>query len=157
MYADRGSDEALEQLLVVAEQATRDRSVHLYVRARLAYVRGDFAQAVQAGGELAALTPGDVNVFNLLASAHAALKQYDRAHAALDTSRRLAPTDPGVLVNLGTIALRTGDANAAVGHFSDALFLSPTLRPALEGLADALDRQGRSSRAAEIRSRAATP
>jgi spermidine synthase len=153
IYADRGSDEALEKLLAVAEQATTERTVHLYIRARLAYLRGDFAQVVQIGQQLAALTPADVTVFNLLASAHAALQQYDRARVALETSRRLAPTDPGTFVNLGTVALRAGDADAAVQHFSDALFLSPTLRPALDGLADALERQGRAGRAAEIRAR----
>lgn len=153
MYADRGSDEALESLLTVAEQSTTDRGVHLYIRARLAYLRGDFAQAVQSGLELARLTPGDVNVFNLLASTHAALEQYDEARLALETSRRLAPTDPGVFVNLGTVALRTGEATAAVRHFSDALFLSPSMRPALEGLAEALERQGNGVRAAEIRRR----
>ena len=153
MYADRGSDEALERLLLVAEQASAETAVHLYIRARLAYLRDDFAQAVAAGQKLAALTPADVNVFNLLASAHAALEQYDLARVALETSRRLAQTDPGVRLNLGTVALRAGDADAAVRHFSDALFLSPTLRPALDGLAEALDRQGHAARAAVIRSR----
>ena len=157
MYADRGSDEALERLLLVARQATTESAVHLYIRARLAYLRGDFTQVVEAGRQLASLTPADVNVFNLLASAHAALEQYDRARVALETSRRLAPTDPGVRVNLGTVALRSGDAGAAVQHFSDALFLSPVLRPALDGLAEALDRQGSTARAAGIRARAATP
>ncbi len=153
MYADRGSDEALATLLGVAEQATPERSVHLYIRARLAYLRGDFAQVVEAGRQLAVLTPADVNVLNLLASAHAALEQYDLARVALETSRRLAPTDPGVHVNLGTVALRSGDTDAAVRHFSDALFLAPTLRPALDGLADALERQGNTARAAAIRRR----
>ena len=157
MYADRGSDEALERLLAVAEQASTEKAVHLYIRARLFYLQEDFAQAVEAGQQLGVLTPADVNVFNLLASAHAALGEYDRARVALETSRRLAPTDPGVRVNLGTIALRAGDADAAVGHFSEALFLSPTLRSALEGLADALDRQGNTARAAAIRTRAGTP
>ncbi len=157
MYADRGSDEALERLLALAEQASTERAVHLYIRARLAYLRGDFTQVVEAGRELASLTPADVNVFNLLASAHAALEQYDLARVALETSRRLAPTDPGVRVNLGTVALRSGNAGAAVQHFSEALFLSPALRPGLDGLAEALDRQGHTARAAGIRARAAAP
>jgi tetratricopeptide (TPR) repeat protein len=153
MYADRGSDDALERLLGVAEQARAEREVHLYIRTRLAYVRGDFPQVVEAGRQLAVLTPADVNVVNMLATAHAALEQYDLARVALETSRRLAPTDPGVHVNLGTVALRTDDAGAAIRHFSDALFLAPALRPALDGLAEALDRQGNAARAAAIRSR----
>jgi Flp pilus assembly protein TadD len=106
---------------------------------------------VERGDQLVARDEGDVNVFNLIASAHAALGQYDRARQALESARSMAPTDPGVLVNLGTVALRAGDASTAADRFSDALFLSPTLPAARAGLADAYDRQGNRDRAAALR------
>ncbi|MGH9254281.1 MAG: tetratricopeptide repeat protein [Vicinamibacterales bacterium] len=53
--------------------------------------------------------------------------------------------------------LRSGDAAAAPDRFSEALFLSPTLPAALNGLADALDRQGDRARAGEIRRRVSSP
>jgi Flp pilus assembly protein TadD len=77
----------------------------------------------------------------------------DRARQALEASLQITPTDPGVLVNLGTVALRSNDAVLASERFSEALFLSPTLSGALDGLAEAYDRQGNRARAAEVRAR----
>jgi Flp pilus assembly protein TadD len=154
MYADRGDAKALEQLLLLANDRAFDKAIPLYVRARLAYVQSDYAGAIELGGQLARLTPADANVFNMLASAHAALAQHDLARAALETSRRLAPTDPGVLVNMGTIELRAGNPAAAAVRFEEALFLAPTSAQALDGLATAMEQQGNTSRAAALRARA---
>ncbi len=151
MYADGENEQALERLIQLVEQAAVDRSVLLYCRTRLAYVRGDFEAATQLGEQLVMLEPSDVNVHNLLGSAYSALGRYDLARKALEASLRIEPANPGVLVNLGTLALRAGDAATAVNRFSEALFLSPTNPAALNGLADALDRQGNQARAAEIR------
>jgi Flp pilus assembly protein TadD len=153
MYADAGDEDGLLRLIELVEQARVDRGVLLYCQTRLAYVRGDFNDAVQLGEALAALDPADVKVHNLLGSAYAALSQYDRARQALEASLQITPTDPGVLVNLGTVALRSNDPVLASERFSEALFLSPTHSGALEGLAEAYDRQGNRARAAEVRAR----
>jgi Tfp pilus assembly protein PilF len=151
MYGDAGDDMGLDRLMQVIERAGVDPGVMLYAQMRHAYARGEFARTVERGDQLVARDEGDVNVFNLIASAHAALGQYDRARQALESARSMAPTDPGVLVNLGTVALRAGDASTAADRFSDALFLSPTLPAARAGLADAYDRQGNRDRAAALR------
>ena len=151
MYADAGDEDALVQLIELVEQARVDRAVLLYCQMRLAYLRDDFQEAVQLGEALVELDPADVKVHNLLGSAYAALGRYDRARQALEASLQMTPTDPGVLVNLGTVALRSNDPVLASERFSEALFLSPTHPAALDGLAEAYDRQGNRARAAEVR------
>jgi spermidine synthase len=153
MYADAGDEDALVRLIELVEQAHVDRAVLLYCQMRLAYVRADFEDAIRLGESLAELDPGDVKVHNLLGSAYAALGRYDRARQALEASLQITPTDPGVLVNLGTVALRSNDPILASERFSEALFLSPTHSGALDGLAEAYERQGNRARAAEIRAR----
>jgi spermidine synthase len=153
MYADAGDEDALVRLIELVEQARVDHAVLLYCQMRLAYVRGDFEDAIRLGDTLAELDPADVKVHNLLGSAYAALGRYDRARQALEASLRIIPTDPGVLVNLGTVALRSNDPVLAAERFSEALFLSPTHSGALDGLAEAYDKQGNRARAAALRAR----
>jgi spermidine synthase len=153
MYADAGDEDALVRLIELVEQARVDRAVLLYCQLRLAYLRDDFQEAVQLGEALAELDPADVKVHNLLGSAYAALGRYDRARQALEASLQISPTDPGVLVNLGTVALRSNDPVLASERFSEALFLAPTHSGAVDGLAEAYDRQGNRARAAAVRAR----
>jgi Tfp pilus assembly protein PilF len=54
-------------------------------------------------------------------------------------------------MNLGFTELKAGRPDVAEKRFSEALFLSPTLAPALDGLAQALDAQGKTSRASAVR------
>jgi len=157
MYAERGDEDALARLIEVVERLGADRAVALYGQTRLAYLRGDFARAAQLGEQLAALDRADANILNLLGNIYAALGRSDDARQRLEASLRVAPRDPGVLVNLGTLALRAADPGAAAERFSEALFLSPTLAPALNGLADALEQQGERRRAAAIRGRISAP
>ncbi|MSO81905.1 MAG: tetratricopeptide repeat protein [Acidobacteria bacterium] len=153
MYADRGDEDGLDRLTQIVGRLGAGQSTSLYCQARLAYLRGDFALATERGEQRAALDGTDARVLNLLGSAYAALGRYDRAREALERSLRLTPRDPGVLVNLGTVALRSADPVTAADRFSEALFLSPTLPAALNGLAEALEGQGKRARAVSIRGR----
>jgi Tfp pilus assembly protein PilF len=54
-------------------------------------------------------------------------------------------------MNLGFTELKAGRPDVAEKRFSEALFLSPTLAPALDGLAQSLEQQGNASRAATVR------
>jgi Flp pilus assembly protein TadD len=87
----------------------------------------------------------------MLGSAYAALDDRERARKAFQASLEIAPRDPAVLVNLGMTELRSANAPAAAERFSEALFLYPTLAPALDGLAQAFEQQGQTRRAAAIR------
>ena len=157
MFAERRDADALQRLASIVDQLAPTRNVGLYTRARLAYLHGDFARAAQLGDELAALDPANATALSLVGSSRAALGDHERARRALESARRLKPQDPIVLTNLGTIELRTANPAAAAERFSDALFVSPTLPAALDGLATALEQQGDTARAAAIRRRIATP
>jgi hypothetical protein len=67
------------------------------------------------------------------------------------SEKHLPPLATMLLVNLGMTELRAANAPAAAERFSEALFLYPTLAPALDGLAKAFELQGQSRRAAAIR------
>jgi hypothetical protein len=54
-------------------------------------------------------------------------------------------------MNLGFTELKAGRPEDAEKRFSEGLFLSPTLAPALDGLAQALERQGKSDSAGRVR------
>ena len=152
--ADDGNEAALEQLVGILTQSLRDRPVTTYGEMRLADMRGDFAQAAASGSRLIA-GGGDVENaarnFNLLGIAFANVGDHAAARSAFEASLRIAPRAPAVLMNLGSTELRSGHPSAAAERFSEALFLYPTLKPALDGLAQALDQQGDAKRAAEIR------
>jgi tetratricopeptide (TPR) repeat protein len=152
--ADDGNDAALEQLVGILTQSLRDRPVTTYGQMRLADMRGDFAQAAAFGSRLTT-GGGDVENaarnFNLLGIAYANVGDHAAARSAFEASLRIAPRAPAVLMNLGSTELRSGHPSAAAERFSEALFLYPTLKPALDGLAQALDQQGDGKRAAQIR------
>ena len=56
------------------------------------------------------------------------------------------------MLNAGYTELKAGNAVVAEKRFSEALFVYPKLAPALDGLAQALEKQGKTTRAAAIRS-----
>jgi spermidine synthase len=151
--ADDGNEAALEQLVGILTQSLRDRPVTVYGQMRLADIRGDFAQAAAFGSRLTA--GGDVENaarnFNLLGIAYANVGDHAAARSAFEASLRIAPRAPAVLMNLGSTELRSGHPSAAARRFSEALFLYPTLKPALDGLAQALDQQGDAKRAEAVR------
>ena len=149
--ADSGNQAALEQLAHTLEQSAPDRAVTIYCEARLRYIRGDFAGAADLAARLTALEPDKAWAFSLLGSAAASANQNDRARQAFEASLRIAPRDAAVLLNLGLIELKSGNAPAAEERFSEALFLYPTLAPALDGLAQSLEQQGQAGRAASVR------
>ena len=154
VLADSRNDAALEQLVTLLVRTGATRPVTLYAQMRLANVRGKFAQATAFGERL---TTGDRDAengardFNLLGVAYDSLGDHDRARRAFEASLRIAPRAPAVLMNLGLTELRSGHPDVAEKRFSEALFLAPTLAPALDGLAQALEEQGKATRAADIR------
>jgi spermidine synthase len=154
VLADSGNDAALEQLGTLLAQSSPGGPLTTRCEMRLAYLRGDFARAAQLAERLASVPSGDADTartLNLLGSAYAALADHARARHAFEASLAIAPRDAAVLVNLGMTELRAGNPPAAAERFSQALFLHPTLAPALEGMAQSLERQGQARRAAAVR------
>jgi spermidine synthase len=154
VLADNRNDAALEQLVTLLVRTGATRPVTLYAQMRLAHLRGSFAQAAAFGERLTSTeTPEDdaARNSNLLGLAYDGLGDRDRARQAFQASLQRAPRAPAVLMNLGLTESKAGRPEVAEKRFSEALFLSPTLAPALDGLAQALEAQGKTSRASAVR------
>ena len=154
VLADNRNDAAIEQLVTLLVRTGATRPVTLYAQMRLAHLRGRFAQARAFGERLTSTETSEENVArnaNLLGLAYDGLDDHARARQMFEASLRTAPRAPAVLMNLGFTELKAGRPDVAEKRFSDALFLSPTLAPALDGLAQALEAQGNAKRAADIR------
>jgi spermidine synthase len=154
VLADSRNDAALEQLVVLLVRTGTTRPNTLYAQMRLAYLRGRFAQAAAFGERLTAGEAPEEHAarnYNLLGLAFDALGDHDRARRAFEASLRTTPRQAAVLMNLGNTELKAGRADVAEKRFSEALFLSPTLGPALDGLAEALDEMGNTRRASAVR------
>jgi tetratricopeptide (TPR) repeat protein len=154
VLADNRNDAAVEQLVRLLVRTGATRPVTLYAQMRLAHLRGRFAQAKAFGERLTSTETPEENAArnaNLLGLAYDGLGDHERARQTFQASLRTAPRAPAVLMNLGFTELKAGRPEVAEKRFSEALFLSPTLGPALEGLAQALERQGKTSRASAVR------
>ena len=138
---------------IVASMA-RDAPQHAdtrYYAAALHFLRQDFEGAVLLGEQAIAADPTDARAQNLLGAALASLGRFDAARTAFQEAERAAPQDARTQVNLGLLDLRSGSAQDAVQHFAAALALDPDSPGALNGLADALERQGQLDRARRLR------
>ncbi len=151
LYAEQGDVGALEPVVQALEHTIPDQPEALYGRASLELLRGDFSRAAEIAERLVSLDRASARALSLLGGAYGLLGETDRARRAFEASLRLNPRDPAVLVNLGTLELRSANPRAAAEHFAEVLSLYPTLTPALRGLADALEQQGHAARAARIR------
>jgi spermidine synthase len=150
MYADRGDADALRQLARIVEPSPLHRAVVLYCAVRLATLDGDLMRADEAAEQLVGIET-TADTLNLLGTVRAARAKYNAAREAFQRALRMTPRDAGVLVNLGLVELRVDNPRAAADRFSEALFLQPTLAPAIEGLAQAYERLGDARRAAALR------
>src|SRR5262249_34748618 len=127
-----------------------------YYAGMLHLLRGEYAVAAELGERVLTLHPTQPHVLNLVGSAYAALGVRDRAREAFEASLSSEPRDPVTYVTLGRFELDTFNPQRAAALFTEALFLDPRSTAAMNGLADAMLRMGRSERAAELRARAGT-
>ncbi len=132
-----------------------DAAPTLYARASLLFLGGRFGEAAAVATRLLALTPRDARVLNLLGAADASLGQLNEARRAFEASLAADPRDPAAYVNLGVFELNAGDADLAAADFAEALSIDAQSTAAVNGLAEALTRQGHEARAARLLARAA--
>jgi len=154
VLADNRNDAAVEQLVTLLVRTGATRPVTLYAQMRLAHMRGRFEQARAFGERLTSTETSEENAArnsNLLGLAYDGLGDHDRARQMFEASLRTSPRAPAVLMNLGFTELKAGRPDVAEKRFSEVQFLSTTLAPALDGLAQALERQGKTSRASAVR------
>jgi tetratricopeptide (TPR) repeat protein len=72
---------------------------------------------------------------------------FDKALAAYEEAARLAPNDPEIEHNWGTVLLRRGELEAAAEHFERAVALNPDSADSLYNLGVALEGLGRDDQA----------
>jgi spermidine synthase len=135
LYADAGDLANLERT-VQALQALRPNDARTrYFAASARFMQGAHADALTQLRMSLAAAPGDVDALTLQGDALASLGRFDEAQRAFDAALQRAPADPTIFVNLGQLALARGDLDQARKLFVTALTLSPSFRPAHDGLA----------------------
>lgn len=157
VYADERDHEALEPVVAALKAADPDRPATLLASATLHYLRDELTDAGRVAERLVSLDPGNTGALNLLGGVYQLLGDGGRARRALEAAARTNPRDPATLLNLARFELKSGNAAAAADRFAEALILYPKLTSAAMGLADALEQQGETVRAAKLRGRFASP
>ncbi len=151
LFGDLGDAARLEPIVRLMERVDPDSSETLYHAAALHFLQQQYIQAAALGERVAAADPNSARTHNLLGAAYASLGQMDQARRSFRASVRANPRDAVTYVNLGLLEVQVANSAAAVGHFAVALTLDSSSTAALTGLADALERQGETERAASLR------
>ena len=151
LFGDLGDAASLEPVVRLMERVDPDSPRTLYHAAALHFLRQEYPEAAAVGERAAARDPNDARVHNLLGAAYGSLGRMERARSSFRASLRADPRDAVTYVNLGFLELQAADWNTAAGHFAEALTLDASSTAALTGLADALERQGETERAANLR------
>jgi spermidine synthase len=156
MLVRKGDSAGLADTLDRMRETFGERWETSYYEAMLHMLRGEFQVAARLTEQVLSQHPTEPRVLNLAGSAYAALGVRDRAREAFEASLSNEPRDPVTYVTLGRFELDTFNPQRAAALFTEALFLDPRSTAAMNGLADALSRMGRTERAAELRARAGT-
>ena len=151
LFGDLGDAASLEPIVRLMESVDPESSETLYHAAALHFLHQEYAEAAALGERAVARDPNDARTHNLLGAAYGSLGQMDRARRSFRASVRADPRDAVTYVNLGFLELQAANWDVAAGHFAEALTLDATSTAALTGLADALERQGETERAARLR------
>ena len=124
------------------------------LRARFtrAVQEGDHEQALEAAALLEESGAPDARKQLARASKQRANRlafggDFDGALAEFDRAARLAPNDPEIRHNWGTVLLRRGELEAAESHFREAVRLNPRSADSLYNLGVVLERRGRGDEA----------
>ncbi len=151
LFGDLGDAASLEPIVRLMERDDPDGAETLYHAAALHFLRREYPAAAALGERAVAGDPNDARTHNLLGAAYASLGRTDRARRSFRASVRADPRDAVAYVNLGLLELQMADWAAAGGHFAEALTLDSGSTAAVTGLAEALERQGETERAARLR------
>jgi tetratricopeptide (TPR) repeat protein len=91
-------------------------------------VRADDPEAVQQATRLAAQYPESVEVWVLLAFAHARQDEVADAVTAITRAIELSPPEPGIFFDRGRYALKLADYHRALDDFTQGLVLCEQLK-----------------------------
>ena len=113
-------------------------------------LQGDLQGALQQYQKVISLTQNNIAhyaevrhlIFANMASAYGGLGDFVRARESLESAVGLNPDNPEEWINLGILALKTGDVDRAIAAFSQAVKIQPSQR-GYQLLARALQEAGR--------------
>ncbi len=139
--------------LAVDPRSLRDRAAR-------AMQGGDYPQAIEALTLLAESAGASADeqlgvAHKLLANQYAFQGDFESALLEFERAARLAPRDPEIEHNWGTVLLRQGDSPRAEPHFRKAIELNPASADSLYNLGVTLENQNRTEEAVEVFARAA--
>jgi len=141
------------------ESFRKSRELNAYVRetnyfqGMIALRRSDYGEAIQYFLKELMEDPGHLNTARELAKLYIQFKEWDKGIKLIRNALKLAPQDPDLLTNLGSIYLVLGDEekeksglysalesyDEAIGFFGSALKVNMDRLDALEGILKALD------------------
>jgi spermidine synthase len=151
VLADAADAARLEPVVRVLMERFPDRPLTAYFEGTLAFLRGEFEAASAAAARALARGGPAARVQNLLGAARASLGDHEAARAAFTAAAAADPADPTSLLNLARLERSLANLERARELYAEALVVAPQSAEALHGLADVLEAQGDSARAARLR------
>lgn len=140
-YARMGDMDKAMHWLDKAEQAAPDDPALQQMQATLNMRRGRLDLAMGDYAQAARLSKRLTNADSMLVLLNLRLRDYERAHAAVNRMEEKAPTDPFVANMRGAVLLAQGKTEQAVESFENVLKMHPAFLPAAANLAK-IDMQG---------------
>ena len=134
LYSDQGNVERLEPIVEQLRQSRPTAARTYYYAATARFMRGAFADALVEARRSVRADDADADALNLMGAAMASLGKREDAKKAFEAALQRAPQDASIYVNLGLLALDSGDARRGEKLFAGALALDPSSDPALQGL-----------------------
>jgi spermidine synthase len=151
IYADQQDLDRLDALVGEMKRLDPNRDGTLYYAATARYLRGQVAEAIDLAGRVVQANPRHARAWALLGVAYATSGQPVRARRAFEKSLEADARSASVYSNLGLLDAQEGSLPSAASRFAEALLVDPGYDAARKGLADVLDRQGATERAARLR------
>ena len=139
VLADDGNADRLASVAEELVSRFPDREDSRYYQAVALMLRGQPSEAAAVTRRLLSTAPNHAKAQNLLGAACATIGDLACARAAFARSIGINSREPSPDVNLGALALQTGDSSAAVRYFREALVVDAESAAARDGLAKALD------------------
>ncbi|MEI6633980.1 MAG: tetratricopeptide repeat protein [Chlamydiota bacterium] len=114
--------------------------------AELALVRGDFNRVISLCRGIMARQPGNRDALSLMGEAYAGEKKYREASVCYARLLEADPEDYATCIAAGNVYLQTGDNNAAIKAYTQALSARQDFIPALYNLSIAYLLEGKNNR-----------
>jgi Flp pilus assembly protein TadD len=138
ILADAGDLARLRPVVARMLERHGGREDTLYYAAIVSFLTGNFPEAITRAEQVVAMNRRHALALNLIGSANANAGRRERAREAFRAALDAGPQEPSTYANLGQLELESGNRDAAVGYFLEALTLDPHHEAARTALSTAL-------------------